>query len=210
MLPPTRFYYFVVESRACNIFFCSLPLNLKQKRQRRRKDKKQKRVSFYPILSRLQTNWSQNNEVAAQHGIVWHKLYMNTDETNTRYIQILQNDEKCEKTVVLGTSAKNQLTPENVDASPTYGFVGNFPLPQNPTGNSIFGSYLPVPSKVLAFENLPLPLLISSYPPWSENGYLLDPSTHWFLMFYYSVWYTIIRVPVNFAGKALIWDTSLP
>ena len=108
MLPPTCFYYFVVESRTCNIFFCSLPLNLKQKRQRRRKDKKQKRVSFYPILSRLQTNWSQNNKVAAQHGIVWHKLYMNTDETNTRYIQILQNDEKCEKTitVVLGTNCQ--------------------------------------------------------------------------------------------------------
>lgn len=91
MLPPTRFYYFVVESRACNIFFCSLPLNLKQKRQRRRKDKKQKRVSFYPILSWLQTNWSQNNEVAAQHGIVWHKLYMNTGETNTRYIQWIRS-----------------------------------------------------------------------------------------------------------------------
>jgi len=55
----------------------------------------------------------------------------------------------------LGTTAKNQITPENVDASPTHGFVGKFPLPQNPTGNSSFGSYLPVQSKVLAFETLP-------------------------------------------------------
>ena len=33
---------------------------------------------------------------------------MNTDETNTRYIQILQNDEKCVKTitVVLGTNCQ--------------------------------------------------------------------------------------------------------
>ena len=52
---------------------------------------------------------------------------------------------------------KTQTAPENIDASPTYGFVGNFHLPQNPTGNSIFGSYLPVPSKVLAFETLPPP-----------------------------------------------------
>ena len=89
---------------------------------------------------------------------------------------ICQSSDNC--TTLVSAKASTLCRSKKYPYSSHRGFFALTPSPAIPLqANSNFGSHFPL--KSLAFEMHPLPLEISSNPPWGGYGYFLDHTFAW-------------------------------